>query len=1260
MYISVLLNGLGGVGMKITKVNHVRSGIAGENFSPSGMLYTSPSTFMNAKKNNSEIEQYVQSTNKRAQGLYRIFNMRPVYAKDKKLCSLESNIIKLLGKIILNVIKANNLNTMDADEIRAFMHKSWIENDVRIKEQFVLVQEDDNDFLPNIIGQRLRKSLSRRLSTIKIDKRGKQKIRRIATAELLVRLVRYLADPQKADKVSNEWLKLLFNLIEEDYWKNRQSKNIACSITANNVKVQVDHSGEEPFLVLFSYLGENHQKRTVFQFIREFALASEEEQEDKIKHIKKLLFTFICGEEESPSAEESIIPDAENIINQLSNITDKLERKQLLNELKDKYEDFLRDRYRKTVETVGNMESDRFWIKFFQDRAEKLLFKDLGSPVNIGKAFLCKTLYREWRSYLAMKFIDLGKGVFHFAMPDLYNISDGAEFGKIQDAFINGISSFDYERIKAEENLSRSMAVAVTYAAAIFANSAVNDDYLRQAKKEDVLLYNKKDFNEPNCLKPAARRNILQFFGGHSKCNDINTIDTIDLTNAIKSAIKLIRNHSYHYVPRLGELEDSANTADIIRRLFSIENNRLGRFLAEKYHSTGTSEFYSQDDIEKMINYLYSKRIEHPAQIPAFSNVLSRKKANECELVTGILEDLLHQQGVTPNILSNYVHTLYFLMKEIYYHDFIGNNNLKDLFFAMLREEEEMCSEKEQYALKDFSRYMEKIKHLYFSEICQLIMTEVNLQNQGQKSVRSSSQKERDRSAKKEIYQHYRMLLWKILRKAFLKHLQEDYQFLLKPNKQEAVQIDEFCPQIKVGLFSDVETIFKDEKKAYALAWYVIAHFMPPKQLNEFKGDLKNYVQFIGDINKRAKIAGHNIANDIHSKKDLCEDILLVLDVVSVYSGQVSGEITDYFDSVEDYNAYRAKFYENLPDDENVQLNRGIVLSTMYGVDRILASQEVGYCIKKQELEEFKRLENTNETVFNSGSCSNIKDQLRLNKYQQMKNRLELHDISIYTSMVIDYMAQLVTYAYFRERDLLYYQLGVNYLWLNYGDVNDRKWNVLIDDKRKKKININIAKGALLYNIVAMYTADLPVIGYEEEEPSQLKECAKNSSVGAGITSFVKKYCHDGEVTYNRGLSLFDKYLGKKRKMNTQDKELEDVAVILRNSIDHMKYLSGDGNSILDYYSDIYNCFFEYDIKQKKSVGFIIKNILMKYFVIGKLNFVKENNLGLIKMDNNQLKSDEFQYQFGIKKGKLPARSDNFVKIAGNILSARVKVGEKK
>ena len=102
--------------------------------------------------------------------------------------------------------------------------------------------------------------------------------------------------------------------------------------------------------------------------------------------------------------------------------------------------------------------------------------------------------------------------------------------------------------------------------------------------------------------------------------------------------------------------------------------------------------------------------------------------------------------------------------------------------------------------------------------------------------------------------------------------------------------------------------------------------------------------------------------------------------------------------------------------------------------------------------------------------------------------------------------------------------------------------------------------------------------------------------------------------------------------MNTQDKELEDVAVILRNSIDHMKYLSGDGNSILDYYSDIYNCFFEYDIKQKKSVGFIIKNILMKYFVIGKLNFVKENNLGLIKMDNNRLKSDEFQYQFGVKK----------------------------
>ena len=46
-----------------------------------------------------------------------------------------------------------------------------------------------------------------------------------------------------------------------------------------------------------------------------------------------------------------------------------------------------------------------------------------------------------------------------------------------------------------------------------------------------------------------------------------------------------------------------------------------------------------------------------------------------------------------------------------------------------------------------------------------------------------------------------------------------------------------------------------------------------------------------------------------------------------------------------------------------------------------------------------------------------------------------------------------------------------------------------------------------------------------------------------------------------------------------------------------MKYLTRWDVSILDMYGWMYNGFFDYDIKLKKSMSFILNNILMKYFV---------------------------------------------------------------
>ena len=95
-------------------------------------------------------------------------------------------------------------------------------------------------------------------------------------------------------------------------------------------------------------------------------------------------------------------------------------------------------------------------------------------------------------SYLAAKYIDLGKGVYHFTMKDKLDMLNKNEavtdlrFGIVSEKYEKGITSFDYERIKAEEELDRNIAAYVTFAADIFAKSenhpipaARNDDFAR-------------------------------------------------------------------------------------------------------------------------------------------------------------------------------------------------------------------------------------------------------------------------------------------------------------------------------------------------------------------------------------------------------------------------------------------------------------------------------------------------------------------------------------------------------------------------------------------------------------------------------------------------------------------------------------------------------------------------------------------------------------------------------------------------------------
>ena len=68
--------------------------------------------------------------------------------------------------------------------------------------------------------------------------------------------------------------------------------------------------------------------------------------------------------------------------------------------------------------------------------------------------------------------------------------------------------------------------------------------------------------------------------------------------------------------------------------------------------------------------------------------------------------------------------------------------------------------------------------------------------------------------------------------------------------------------------------------------------------------------------------------------------------------------------------------------------------------------------------------------------------------------------------------------------------------------------------------------------------------------------------------------------------------------------------------------------SIMEMMSFVYNSFFFYDTKLKKSVSFILKNILLRYAVVAKLEFQHHedhNDKNLISF--KPLESDKYTYK---------------------------------
>jgi len=1008
---------------------------------------------------------------------------------------------------------------------------------------------------------------------------------------------------------------------------------------------------------------------------------------------------------------------------------------------------------------VMSKEEAVFWISFFERSVEKFAKKRKKRKKSYYECNrICSMLWEKWFSYIAVKYIELGKAVYYFGTPNLYSklkFNEEIVVGSVLEEYTDGLTSFDYEKIKADESLVRNIATSVTFAANAFAAAACNQQF-REEKDSNSDVF-AKTLMKPGAMRDGAMKRILCYFGGSSFFEEelrsvkLKTDAEEKFCLEIAEHIENLRNTSYHFSTDRSAAE--AERGEWVLKIFANEYKRVNYVIGERYMSNNVAMFYSEKQLYRMMKKLYALRIVYEAQIPAFNSIVKKKDIRE-------MIDSKWRNGNKKNfniiyadvdILKKYESSLFFVLKEIYYYGFLREDNLLERFTeAVLKfSKSNIIDTVERQARSSFLKrcgelgiisyssdydhnkrcFVEKAEkreekcRLTFGQVCQQIMTDYNMQNQGQKEIVSvEKRKWQEKSGLAPIYEHYVILLKKCVRDAFEAYLADtsEFTFLMWPELKKdtmkkkyvsRVSVDEFINGMpEIGIFSELNDLLlkgneecqeeKDPKHNMQLMydWYISAHFMNAKQLNLLMGDLKSYKAFVNDICNRAKNTGNEkVAERIQKAYDeqRYSDILMVLEFVIRFVGKVGKNIDDYFglgknaDAKEEYAEYLRQFVDfdsyvstnisNKPnkngllefcgdissgagavntgmgiyfDEENPIVNKNVIYSLLYGDgnmlkacfkdDRISLNEIIG----KQE-DSYYSLAKSLTNAFRNGKCETVKEQNDMRQFQNLKNRIELLDLQVYTEIVNDFIAQMISWAYLRERDLLHFQLGFHYVRLFFTDY--------LQNSRVKEYNelsrLNITKGAILYQILAIYDHELPILKIDSKKGSIEK--VEHQTPGPCVIAFCKTY---GENTYNAGQQFFGE---EKRR---------DYFVRLRDYIDHMRYYTKHDRSIFELLGEMYNGFMIYDTKLKKSVSFITKNILERYHVVANTHMKHADEENPDFMYTAELYSDKytykgsFKYTYYDKKAKktvgrtkkimeVNSRSGLFIELLGKILS---------
>ena len=1117
-----------------------------------------------------------------------------------------------------------------------------------------------------------------------------------------------LADNNKRSdayaRINKEGALRYLRALHKDYYKDNQVISIERSIKNQNIPVQCRNVNGKMHLMLSNgefdgiTKGSISKKSFIFSFLKEYGGMDDKSQKEKLlSELNRLLVLFIYGREVFSACENNTFTDYPAIISNcitenqkyfcgeinagiFDSTSETKESEKRNNDVivKGMMRNAFREHYTECLAVLSDkygvdpnkkdfwnpeMKRDMYWVTWFEECIERILrLSKANSRLRTYKLendYLYRKCWKEFMSFVAQKYISIGKAVYHFALPDEYNTGETYVLGEVAERYRkNGLTGFDYEQIKAAETLQRDTAAFVASAAGNFIRSISE----QKEESHDLLMQERKISGLSEEDLGNAYTRVMRYFGGVSSWKDWNPAGNgedfrILLLDQIRSSIYNLRNRSFHYsggMP-LDQQAVSGDSQGVVLSMLEHEILGASRVIRERYYSNNVWMFYEDKNIISLLSLLYGREADIPAQIPSFHSIFTKEK-----LLEAFKEWTYNGRDEDKKIWTN---TLYFLLKECYYRGFLQDPGTRSAIIRKINnldpKYDGTAGKKEKEAVENFKKTLFPIlsgnQELSVGEICQYIMGEYNRQNNALQKVVSG--KNTGNTADRRIYQHYPLLLYRVLRETFHDYIKHErnkntYGFIGNPisiTARNAAEIqedtkrkdrakEEFCKNWSAELFGGLKE--EVSKEPLMFNWFLAAHFLSPVQLNHFKGANKSYIAFMSDIRMRAEVTGtYKLGEDERSRR--CRDLLKVLELVSISSGQTTGVHSDYFpdtagktgediyasfiDKFVDYNNSGVPSYEALkrfcllPNGQNEQgetigiyydaknpiPNRNMIYADMYGNEGTIAD-----CVSKltpvinddgtidpagkitlDELMRYYDLAKKLEPVFLRGSCESETELLMQRDFIKLKNRVELLDISIYTDIMNDLFNRLIVWCNLWERDQMYLKLGYQYVKLFFTD------SIPENDNRRK---LHVADGpifedgAVLYQIAAVYDFEMPL--YEctdlQGNPMAAIVPSNKKSQWACERTFANKY--STEDVFYEGMEFFD------------NKNHHTIVKKRRNYIDHLNYYSsqtgGNNYSVMELYAFMYNDMFRYDTKLRKSVTYVFENVLMRYRVLSSLS----------------------------------------------------------